>query len=107
MSKKKHNKFKKKQQAITVKETTQPEAISSGDELIMSKTITKELAVEAENEIVNGHDYSYVKKDLKKIGIVLAILVILFVSFYILGIKTNLLNAFGDWIYKILHINIS
>ncbi|PIS07522.1 hypothetical protein COT78_03235 [Candidatus Berkelbacteria bacterium CG10_big_fil_rev_8_21_14_0_10_43_13] len=50
--------------------------------------------------------YTYVRRDVRKLMIVLAVLIVLFVATYFLNTKTTVLDNFGDWIYKVGHFSI-
>lgn len=115
MSKKKFKKFKKKhshhpQYVAPVEQSTpvQTEAVSDvSDALANIKTAEKvepkvaapEVETEAEKE-----EYSYVKKDVKKILIVIGSIFVLLFAAYYASIKTPIFNSMGDWLYNTLNI---
>ena len=109
MSKKK-NKFKKKHQAqynITSPKTTERE-ISPGGEIL--EEILDNKPAPTDHELEDIHDayktdkYDHVKKDIKKILIIMAIIIVVLIGIYILSLKTTILTSFGDWVYRILNI---
>lgn len=48
--------------------------------------------------------YNYVKKDITKIVIILLAIIIILIGTYYLSQETSVLSQFGDWVYKICHI---
>lgn len=104
MSKKKFKKFKKisNQQLQTNNAATSSEkrdAIVS--ELNATEKERKELA---EKDIYDTDKYDHVKKDVKKITIILGSIILLLFGIYFLSLKTTYLSTAGNWIYKILNI---
>jgi len=75
-----------------------------------------ESAVEPTSEIIetkadrehaeNEKQYSFVRKDVRKLGITFSILVVLFVGCYILSTQTSILTNLGSWLYKIGNFQI-
>lgn len=48
--------------------------------------------------------YAYVRKDVKKILWFILLIIVLLTAAYFIDTKTILFQTFGDWIYKIAHI---
>ena len=111
---KKHKKFKKKMlkmQKLVAKQVT-AERIESTSEM----TGDAETESTRENQAVLNHpgssaflgpdkEYPSIKKDVLKIVISLAsILVLLFILFYI-NQKTGILSSLGDWAYRVSNIH--
>lgn len=111
--KKKFNKLKKKhlvqpnQSHQTPKITTEQNdnnleaevaSLPSESEVDIRESVSKDIPASIENE------YAYVKKDIKKILLIIFSLVVILIAIYIVGLKTTLLSSFGDWVYEILNI---
>ena len=111
--KKKFNKLKKKHQAQSFqnpqasktpieRNDTNLEAevasLPSESENDIEESVSKDIPTSIENE------YAYVKKDIKKILLIILSLVVILIAVYIVDLKTTLLSSFGDWIYRILNI---
>lgn len=45
------------------------------------------------------------KRDLKKIGLLFGSMILVLVAINIISIKTNLINSFGDFLFRILHLS--
>jgi len=112
MSKKKNKKFKKNRSAKVASQEVNTNTFVSSDpviseEVISSKTNDKEIAestsLKADDPYLNNQ-YDHVKKDVKKILFIIIILGVIFAGICLLGAKTNVLNSFGDWIYKVANI---
>ena len=109
MSKKK-NKFKKKHQphnSITLlseKEKTIRPTGDSLDEVLDYDALPVKPAPENLHDVYKTDKYDHVKKDIKKILIIMAIIILALIGIYILSLKTTILSSFGDWVYKILNI---
>jgi hypothetical protein len=59
---------------------------------------------ETEPDIYMSDKYDHVKRDVKKILLIMfAILIVLFLTYYV-SLKTTYLSSLGNWIYKILNI---
>ena len=107
MSKKNKAKFKKqiknqvleqmtKEKPITVQDTQNLEPTTN------EKTVTDSKTVPSTPEIQN---LPQIKADLKKTGIVVAILALCILALALLDQKNHLLLTFGGWLFKVLHIN--
>ncbi|MDO8443948.1 MAG: hypothetical protein Q7S80_00370 [bacterium] len=113
---KKHNKFKKRQSAhqphAARQETAQPVSTSTqemADTLveIKSSELSKAITPEKPDEIaLLNEKYAFVRRDVRKLIIVLGSLVLLFVAIYFVNTRTTLLTNLGNWIYKIGHFSI-
>jgi len=113
--KKKFNKFKKKhpgqrpqpvasqinQSSADTKEEAivfSPDEPESSEEKIAAPQEETDVPEAIENE------YAHVKKDVKKILIIMLLIILLLVIIYIVSLKTALLSSLGDWVYKLLNI---
>lgn len=105
MSKKKNKKFKKSSAVI------KPSVLNAQDNIVEKQSetqknnITSSVTAEKNNDpyaisILNER-YIPVRRDVRKLLIVLSILAIILVGTYFVGLKTNILSAIGDWLYKI------
>ena len=111
MSKKK-NKFKKKHQAkhnIPSAPNETEKIVSPEGELLEEVLDKRPDPVEPEDmdDVYKTNKYDHVKKDIKKILIIMGIIILALIGIYILSLKTTFFNSFGDWIYKILNIQVS
>lgn len=115
MSKKKFKKFKKKKHshrpqyvapvqtsvAVPADNAIMPEI---HDEPVVSEKIESKIAPMLEETEAEKREYSYVKKDVKKILMVIgSIFALLFVAYY-LSLKTPIFDSMGDWLYNTLNI---
>ena len=112
MSKKKNKKFKKNRSVKPAPQETNTNAFVSSDpvaseEAVSGKTndekITESASPKADDPYSNSQ-YDHVKKDVKKILFIIAILGIIFIGIYLIGVKTSILSSFGDWIYRVANI---
>jgi hypothetical protein len=105
---KKKNKFKK--QGPKVQPVTQIER--KLDQAIATETNTEDVKletpaiVETDEIAILNEKYKFVRRDVKKLLIVLGILAVILVGIYIINIKTPFLTTVGDWIYKIGNFQI-
>lgn len=108
MSKKKNKKFKKIKPKLKPAIATNTGTFTSSDPVFPEKAVetppANEKIIESENAYKNP-EYDHVKKDIKKILLIITILIVLFAGIYVLGEKTNSLKAIGDWIYRVANIN--
>lgn len=107
MSKKK-NKFKKNkksnsQQILGANKKPLSQPIGNIDEQIDNEEIAEEI-VETEEDPYQTDQYAHVKKDIRKILIIVTFIVIVLFAVYFVSLKTRGLEAIGDWIYKILNL---
>lgn len=110
MSKKKLKKFKKgghtKHKGNIAPNSTQS-ITQKRNELIdevESLGVEAEKEEETEPDIYMSDKYDHVKKDIKKILIIMLSIFIILFGVYYLSLKTTYLASIGDWIYKILNI---
>lgn len=110
MSKKKFKKLKrnKSHQAPRVESS---QTFVSSDPVVSDEAISGRGVVElSDNDTTKADDpyankeYSHVKKDIRKILAIIGVLAVIFIGIFFLGQKTNALNSFGDWIYKVTNI---
>jgi len=111
MSKKK-NKFKKKHQAqhnIPSAPRDTEKILSPEGELLEEVLDKRPDMIEPEDmhDAYKTDQYDHVKKDIKKILIIMVIIIVALIGIYILSMKTSILSSFGDWVYKILNIQVS
>lgn len=110
MSKKKTKKFKKNKPQLS----SQPEKMEITD-FTSSDPVAPEDSISGKQTPATGKTHSqntdesyshskHVKKDVKKIVLIIFLLSLIFVGIYFLGSETNVLSSFGDWIYKIANI---
>ena len=105
---KKKNKFKK--QGPKVQPVIQIER--KLDQAIVTETATENvrleapLAVEKDEIAVLNEKYKFVRKDVRKLLFVLAILAVIFIAIYIVNVKVPFLNTIGNWLYKIGNFQI-
>ncbi len=110
---KKHNKFKKhggNKHNVVRPQAVQPAmtgtATVSAPEQIQS-TPVEPVAPEQLDEIaLLDEKYAFIRRDVRKLMIVLGSLVILFIAIYFVNTKTEILANLGDWIYKVGHFSI-
>lgn len=62
---------------------------------------------EIETDHYNTDKYDHVKKDVKKILVIMASIIILLLITYFVSLKTHYLNSLGDFIYRITNIQTS
>lgn len=107
MSKKKNKKFKRTTSSTSsINNTPKTEIIDSTKATITETPVIQsqeKAAPKDEIEILN-EKYKPIRKDIKKLGIVLASLIVLFVVIYIIDGKTGFLGHIGNWVYKITNI---
>jgi hypothetical protein len=104
---KKHNKFKKHGTAKHIT-SAQTAPTSATYEVAESSVVPAEMSKPEkvdEMELLN-EKYAFVRHDVRKLGIVLGSLVILFIATYFLNTHTTILTNLGDWIYKVGHFSI-
>lgn len=105
---KKKNKFKKQgpkiQPAIQV-ERKLDQTVNT-ETAIENVKLEAPAIVETDEIVMLNEKYKFVRKDVKKLLIVLGILAIVLVAIYIINTKTPFLNTVGDWIYKIGNFQI-
>jgi len=99
---KKHNKFRRIQpknpapaailQDTSIASSPQPEQTENTENVII---LEKPISIDK---------YGYVRKDIKKILIIMTILVLLLIVSLFVELKTDLFKDFGNWIYKVLNI---
>ena len=114
MSKKKFKKFKKKhahqtqyvapvQTAVTTPIETEVMAEIHDEPEVVEKVEAKTAPMLEETE-AEKKEYGYVRKDVRKILIVIgSIFILLFVA-YCLSLKTPIFNSMGNWLYNTLNI---
>ena len=74
------------------------------DEPEVVEKVESKIAPMLEETDTEKKEYSYVRKDVKKILIVIgSIFVLLFVAYY-LSLKTPIFNSMGNWLYNTLNI---
>lgn len=124
MSKKKFKKFKKKKkhgqhsysgyapvqepqvrEPVQVQQSTAATSIPIQTPVEPEKTEATESKKEVAEEIAaNNKEYAYVKRDVKKILIVMgSIIALLIVAFYV-NEKTPIFHSMGNWLYNALNI---
>lgn len=103
MSKKKSKKFKKikKQSPVDQMKPAQSGPETSNSELIEE---IKESKVEDHNEAYLTKQYDHVRRDIKKVTLIMTLILLSVVGFYFLNDKTPYLTNLGDWIYKVANI---
>jgi len=108
---KKNKKFKrnKSRNILTPIQTTAANNIGLNDaDIEISASGEASIKVETkkpeEVDPYTHNQYDHVKKDVRKILFIIAIIIIIFIGACILSAKTNVLASFGDWIYKIANI---
>ncbi len=111
MSKKKKKKLKKlkkkkKQQVQKEQKNIQPQKT---DEVEVEVPEKKEGKLEEDDEniyeeIYKDQKYSYIKRDVIKVLVVLVALIILLFAIYFLDKTYSFLGPVGEWLYKILNI---
>lgn len=118
MSKKKNKKFKKshKHQAQSVHPTgmnlgsvaienpavleTPVHAGAAGNgEPKVDETFTKEAAAD-------DPQFSRIRKDVKKITMIMAVMAAILIGIYFLNKQTTLLEGLGDWLYRVGNIQV-
>lgn len=110
MSKKKNKKFKKRHSIQPAAAEHRIETVQLG----VTQSVTNEPIMANGTEIVEkkseidtlNEKYQYVRRDVNKLLIILATLAILFVGIYFLGQKTSVLNNLGDWVHKVLNLQL-
>lgn len=50
------------------------------------------------------NEYVYVAKDIKKVGIIFSVILLMLISIYFINIKTDWVANISDWLAKYLHI---
>jgi len=110
MGKKKNKKFKQSYHSTDSNSgaMAQPTSITMNNSSTASSTekITPTESAKPDLETELTAKYAYVRKDVLKLGIVIASLAIIFTGIYIIGQKTTVLANVGDWIYKIGNFQI-
>lgn len=109
MSKKKNKKFKKSGGAKTISSVQQAPVLTTNSDAKadnIESTPARDIITEKEKDEIEllNEKYLPIRKDVKKLLIVLAILAVLFVAIYFVGQKTTILTTIGDWLYKISNI---
>jgi len=111
MSKKKNKKFfKKSSKASQPAVLNTRDNISTGQPTVSGGKLAEPVVTEKNNDpyaisILNER-YLHVRKDVKKLLIVLGTLVIILIGTYFLGQKTTVLSSVGDWLYKLGNFSI-
>lgn len=106
MSKKK-NKFKKskKQQADNITSSQSINIANPDCEPIIERESRETVQAKTEApDVYQTDEYAHVKKDIRKILIIMLIIVIVLIGIYLLSLKTSFLTNFGNWTYKLLNI---
>jgi len=114
MSKKKKKKLKKSRQSKNkMMSGSRPEALGKKSintpNIISEPEVVENVEGEQEEkniyeEIYKNQRYSYIKKDVAKVLVVLLILVVLLFAIYFLDKSYSFLKPVGDWLYKIMNI---
>lgn len=110
MSKKK-NKFKKnkKQQVENVPAANRPVDIANpiSEPIADNFDIQQKINNDEKPDVYKTDKYDHVKKDIKKILIIMLIIVLALFGTYLLSFKTSFLGTFGNWVYELLNIQAS
>jgi len=114
MSKKKKKKLKKKkaqkkQQIIqnnspnaVVQEAESSDAPEKSEVGVPTESVGKDENIY--EEIYKDQRYSYIRKDVVKVLMVLLALIIILIAIYLLDKSYSFLGPVGDWLYKIMNI---
>lgn len=89
--------------------STPPKGAPSGPELeesLSSILTTSQESKQLDETAVLDEKYAFVRRDVRKLMIVLGSLVVLFIAIYFLNIKTEILVNLGNWVYRVTHISI-
>jgi hypothetical protein len=110
---KKKNKFKKSHHhhqaqpsSVKVSAPQAPEiVVESAQTTVVSPVEAEEKdALDKINRDLEHSQYSYVRRDVKKILLFILLMIILLVVAYFINTKTTIFQSFGNWIYKITNI---
>ncbi|HOX41617.1 MAG TPA: hypothetical protein PK263_05505 [bacterium] len=108
MGKKKNKKFKKTagHSEATTKNITRSMTATENEvsEIDSSETNVPIGKVDLMGEL--DHKYTYVRRDVKKLGIAITTLAILMIVIYFTNQKTGFLGTIGNWIYKVGNFQI-
>jgi hypothetical protein len=106
---KKNKKFRSRQARSSI--STAPNIASGYADNQTIEPISQEdqtvVKAEEETDHYNTDKYDHVKKDVRKIVIIMASIVIILFAIYFGSLKTNYLNSLGDFIYRISHLQTS
>ena len=103
MAKKKKKKFKKKH----LKAAVSPQSSSKKTTADKPDTPTSTQEHQEQEEVKEGqNEYSYIRKDVRNVLIILAIMLALIVTAYIIDQNTTIFSQFSDWLFKVTNIQI-
>ena len=107
MSKKKNKKFKRNKSTLNADsaDTSQKQALQSpaAETSVITETTAPKLE-KTEEDPYELHQYDHVRKDIRKILFLLAVITVLFIGASVINSKTSALTSIGDWLYKIANI---
>lgn len=96
---KKNKKLKKKKQYLPASE----ESILVETANPALPTETKEIASSPIHQADN-QEFNYVRRDVKKILIIMVLIIVIIIALYFVDAKTTVLSSMGDWFYKLFNI---
>ncbi len=103
MAKKKKKKFKKKH----LKAAVSPQSSSKKTTADKPDTPTSTQEHQEQEEVKEEqNEYSYIRKDVRNVLIILAIMLALIVTAYIIDQNTTIFSQFSDWLFKVTNIQI-
>lgn len=102
---KKHKKLKKKKSIMQISPQVMQinNVVADAPHITSATQPISKPATEMAPEPVR-EEFKYVRGDVKKILVLMAIIVLLLIGLYYLDIKTSYLANLGNWFYKILNI---
>lgn len=101
MAKKKKKKFKKKHFRTAVPTQNSPiETTEHKDDVVESAPSHK-----AEEE--KSDEYNYIRKDVRNVLIIMAIMLVIIIVAYIIDKNTTWFSSLSDWMFKITNIQIN
>lgn len=107
MPKKKFKKFKKSQQPQVKPEVIVNTITESGEVIMPAKKVVETKESKYQEDLAHLNEkYLPIRKDVFKLLMVITILIILFISVYVISQKTTILGSFGDWIYRVCNFQI-
>jgi len=114
MSKKDKSKFRKRIKTQILKEMAEIQGKPPVAPPVSSPTATgtpppippQKKAAPTQASVLTAEPLNYIKKDLKKSAVIIALLIIVLVALVIADTKYDILLKLGNQIFRILHLNV-
>lgn len=104
---KKHKKFKKH----SPKKNNVSQVVDQSNVISPSISTTDSISDQVQTEVIQpqkidpmaelDEKYTFIRHDVRKLMLVFSILALIFVATYVASLRTDFLQTFGNWIYKV------